>query len=49
MLANLNVAKGKNLGNTECYIETNNTPGDILSLKEGRDRTMQRVWIKEAR
>nr|WP_320660778.1 hemagglutinin repeat-containing protein [Aeromonas veronii] len=40
VFANLNAAKGKELGNSGRYTETTLTTGDTLTLKSGRDATL---------
>ncbi|PKQ71912.1 hypothetical protein AOX56_22130 [Aeromonas sobria] len=40
VFANLNAAKGKELGNSGRYTETNITASDTLTLKSGRDATL---------
>ncbi|WP_447737424.1 two-partner secretion domain-containing protein [Aeromonas veronii] len=40
IFANMNAAKGKELGNSGRYTETNITAGDTLTLKSGRDATL---------
>ncbi|MCV3286609.1 hemagglutinin repeat-containing protein [Aeromonas veronii] len=40
MFANLNAAKGKELGNSGRYTETTLTAGDTLTLTSGRDATL---------
>ncbi|WP_326492161.1 hemagglutinin repeat-containing protein [Aeromonas jandaei] len=40
VFANLNAAKGKELGNSGRYTETTLTAGDTLTLKSGRDSTL---------
>ncbi|HHQ4555172.1 TPA: hemagglutinin repeat-containing protein [Aeromonas veronii] len=40
IFANLNAAKGKELGNSGRYTETIVTAGDTLTLKSGRDATL---------
>jgi len=40
VFANLNAAKGKELGNSGRYTETTLTTGDTLTLTSGRDATL---------
>nr|WP_277988569.1 hemagglutinin repeat-containing protein [Aeromonas jandaei] len=46
VFANLNAAKGKELGNSGRYTETTLTAGDTLTLTSGRDATLLGAQVR---